>query len=36
MSHYDRAKVISDTEYEQVKMSKPSYHGPDNIGHTTA
>ena len=31
MSHYDRAKVISDTEYEQVKMSKPSYHGPDNI-----
>ena len=31
MSYYDHAKVISDTEYEQVKMSKPSYHGPDNI-----
>ena len=31
MSHYYRAKVISDTEYEQEKMSKPSYHGPDNI-----
>jgi len=31
MSHDDRAKVISDTECEQLKMSKPSYHGPDNI-----
>jgi carbonic anhydrase/acetyltransferase-like protein (isoleucine patch superfamily) len=31
MSYDDRAKVISDTEYEQLKMSKPSYHGPDNI-----
>ena len=31
MSHDDRAKVISDTEYEQLKMSKLSYHGPDNI-----
>ena len=31
MSHDDRAKVISDRECEQLKMSKPSYHGPDNI-----
>mgnify|MGYP001382051920 FL=1 len=31
MSHDDHAKVISDTEREQLKMPKLSYHGPDNI-----
>ena len=31
MSHDDHAKVISDTEHEQLKMPKLSYHGPDNI-----